>query len=175
MATPLTLVNAREEAAHREWLGRVYAFYLHDLSQFAEDEYRLSSLGRWEPDHLPYWLEQPFCHPLVLLRGSTPAGFAFVGQAPFPFMSDGVQYRLSEFFVLRAQRRSGIGRGAARAVLARFPGSFELTVLEHNLPALAFWRAVLPGAAASPVRESLIPGLVRFAFTTAADVGLPAS
>jgi predicted acetyltransferase len=168
MPTPLTLVNAREDATHREWLRHVYAFYLHDLSQYAKDEYRLSELGCWEPDHLPYWLTQPFCHPLVLLSRSDPVGFAFVGQRPFPFLSDGVQFRLSEFFVLRAQRRSGAGRDAAHAVLARFPGSFELTVLERNEPALAFWRAVLPAAAASPVRESVAPGLVRFAFATAA-------
>lgn len=166
MDTPLALVNARDDATHREWLEHAYAFYLRDLSPFAKDEYRLSAAGRWKPDHLPYWLSQPFCHPLVLVRRSVPIGFAFVGRRPFPFLSEDVELRLSEFFVLRARRRSGLGREAANAVFAHFSGAFELTVLGGNEPALAFWRTVLPSAAASPVRESTARGLVRFAFAT---------
>ncbi len=166
MTGHITLVNAREDASHREWLTNVYSFYLHDLSQFAPDYYRLSAQGHWEPDHLPYWLSQAFCHPLVVLEGPLPVGFAFVGQAPFPFMSDGVRFRLSEFFILRSRRRSGIGRSAAGAVLATFSGSFELTVLENNAPALAFWRSVLPQVATAPVREATSPGTVNFTFTT---------
>jgi len=168
MPTLLQLVNAREDATHREWLRHVYSFYLHDLSQFEKHEYTLSASGQWQPDHLPYWLTQPFCHPFVLLAGSVPVGFAFIGQAPFPFMSEDVQFRLSEFFVLRAYRRAGIGRRAGVAALSRFSGSFELTVLDANAPALAFWRAVLPQAVAAPVRETTAPDLVRFTFTSAA-------
>jgi len=168
MATVITVVNAREDSSHVDWLRHVYAFYLHDLSQFAPDEYRLSSRGRWEPDHLPYWLTQPFCHPLVLKSGDAPVGFAFVGQEPFPFMSPAVQFGLAEFFVLRAHRRSGYGRAAALAVFERLIGSFELTVLPSNAPALAFWRAVLPQVTAAPILESTSSGLVRFTFNTAA-------
>lgn len=168
MAVHVALVNAREHTAYCEWLTSVYSFYLHDLSQFAPDQYRLSARGQWEPDHLPYWLEKDFCHPLVLLESQVPVGFAFVGQAPFPFMSDGVQFHLSEFFVLRSHRRSGLGRSAAHATLATFPGSFELAVLQCNLPALAFWRSVLPRVATGPVREDASPVDVRFAFNTAA-------
>ncbi len=168
MAVDIALVNVREQTAYREWLTSVYSFYLHDLSQFAPEKYRLSARGHWEPDHLPYWLAQAFCHPLVLLESQVPVGFAFVGQAPFPFMSDGVQFHLSEFFVLRSHRRSGVGRSAAHAALAAFPGSFELAVLQRNLPALAFWRSVLPRVATGPVREDASPGGVLFTFNTAA-------
>jgi predicted acetyltransferase len=169
MAKQITLVNAREDASHREWLRNVYPFYLHDLSQFADDEYRLTETGQWEPDYLPYWLSQPFCHPLVLLENSVPVGFAFVGETPFPFMSDGVKFRLTEFFILRAHRRRGVGRCAAIAVLDGFCGSFELTVIEGNAPALAFWRSVLPEVAMTPVRESTFPGTVHFTFSTESE------
>lgn len=168
MPPPIRLVNTREDAAYREWLRHVYPLYLHDLSQFDQHAYRLSASGQWEPDHLPYWFSHAFCHPFVLLSGTGPVGFAFIGEVPFPFMSEDVQFRLSEFFILRAFRRSGIGRRAALAVLAPFTGSFELTVLEANTPALAFWRTVLPQTGATPIRETTSPGLVRFAFTSAA-------
>lgn len=167
MADSLRLVDAREIPAHTEWLRQVYPFYLHDLSEFEAREYRLSASGLWEPDHLPYWLSEPFCQPLVVLESGTPAGFAFVGEAPFPFMSPGARFRLSEFFVLRAHRRSGLGRRAALRVLARASGPWELTVLERNAPALAFWRGLLPEAAEGPVREEAADGLVRFSFSSA--------
>ena len=168
MARPIQLLNTREDASYREWLRHVYPLYLHDLSQFDQNGYHLSPSGRWEPDHLPYWLSHAFCHPLVILSGTDPVGFAFIGEVPFPFMSEDVQFRLSEFFVLRAYRRSSIGRRAALAVLASFSGSFELTVLEANTPALAFWRAVLPRAVSTPIRETIAPGLVRFTFVSTA-------
>lgn len=167
MAPLVALVEARTDPSRREWLTNVYPFYLHDLSQFAPDGYHLSEHGRWQPDHLPYWLSQPFCHPLVLVADSVPVGFAFVGEAPFPFMSPGIRFHLSEFFVLRSHRRSGVGRAAARAVLSAFSGSFELTVLGQNAPALAFWRSVLPGVATGAVREAAGPGVIDFMFSTA--------
>lgn len=158
------LVDVRDDPARREWLTNVYPFYLHDLTRYAPDAYRLSPAGRWEPDHLPYWLSHPFCHPLVALHGAEPIGFAFVGEAPFPYMSPGIRFRISELFVLGAHRRSGLGRDLARAVLSRLAGPCELTVLAHNDPALAFWRAVLPLAIAGPIQERADGGEIAFTF-----------
>ena len=164
MRTAVRLVDARGAHAHREWLENVYPFYLHDLSQFAPDAYRLDASGRWVPDHLPYWLAHDFCHPLIALRGEEPVGFALVGEAPFPFMSPDVRFRISELFVLRAHRHSGLGRAVAHAVLARLSDASELTVLAHNAPALAFWRAVLPEVVPGSIDEVPGDGEIRFAF-----------
>lgn len=164
MTTPLRLVDARSTLALRQWLENVYPFYLHDLSQFAPDAYRLNASGRWEPDYLPYWLEHDHCHPLVALRGDDAVGFALVGEAPFPFMSPDARFRISELFVLRAHRRSGLGRAVARAVLARLTETCELTVLAENAPALAFWRAFLSEVVRGPIVEVPGDGEVGFTF-----------
>jgi putative acetyltransferase len=161
------LVDARGDSCLAGWLRNVYPLYLHDLSEFAPGEYELTADGRWEPDHLPYWLEKPFCHALVVLEDARPVGFAFVGESPFPFMSPGVRFRLAEFFVLRARRRSGLASGAARAVFERFRGPFELGVLPRNAPALAFWRGMLPAVSQARVREEPDSEVVRFTFDTA--------
>lgn len=95
-------------------------------------------------------------------------GFAFFGQAPFPFMSGGIRFRLAEFFILRSYRRSGVGRSAAHAALAAFPASLELTVLGRNKPALAFWRSALPQFTTAPIPEASFHGDVHFTFKTAA-------
>lgn len=156
-------------AALREWLRNVYPLYLHDLTEFDTSIYSLDRTGRFQPDHLPYWLGEAACHPLVALHEGRPFGFAFVGEPPFPFLRKGVDHELSEFFVLRGDRRSGLSRVFAREILRARPGRWELQVLERNAPAAAFWRAVLPTVAAGrAVLETAETKALRFAFEIAA-------
>lgn len=46
---------------------------------------------------------------------------------------------LAEFFVLPRHRRQGIGRGVARALFSKHPGSWRLYVDNGNRGGLAFW------------------------------------
>jgi predicted acetyltransferase len=164
----IRLADARHVTELREWLRDTYPLYLCDLSEFDTVTYRLNPEGRWEPDHLPYWLEHPFCLPFVALADEVPVGFAFVGRRPFPFMSPLCEFRLCEFFVLRRYRRAGMGRSIALAVLSRMPGAWELVVLPRNTSAATFWRAVVPLVAAAGFTETCDEAGVRFAFSTRA-------
>lgn len=49
------------------------------------------------------------------------------------------------FFVLRKNRRCGVGTAAAHAVFARHPGILEFAVARKNVSALAFWRRTISG------------------------------
>ena len=102
-------------------LRRLYALYLHDLSEFTS-HYELDEEARWQPDYLEDMLTWPECHCLLILAGGKPAGFALVSVQPFPHMPRDADARLAEFFVAQPYRRRGIGRAAALAALARFPG-----------------------------------------------------
>ena len=136
------LLDARS-LPERRWIESVYPLYLHDLSEFDDSLYHLSEDGVWEPNYLPVWFSLPGARPFVLRTETQRIGFAFVGQAPFPYRSADVDQQLSEFFILRACRRHGLGREAAVSVLQAFPGAWELFVLTANRPAQAFWRNVL--------------------------------
>ena len=46
---------------------------------------------------------------------------------------------LTEFFVVRGQRRLGIGKKVAHEVLRKFPGRWEVRVMDRNPAAQAFW------------------------------------
>ena len=48
-----------------------------------------------------------------------------------------------EFFVLRKYRRQSVGTMAARDVIGRFPGPWQLRQLHDNASATAFWRGVI--------------------------------
>lgn len=137
------LRDARRSALDGEWLTNVYPFYLHDLSEFDDGYYRLDDRGRWEPDHLPSWLEEDTDQPLIILESGLRVGCALVNQAPSPHVAAGMDFRLAEFFVLRKHRRRGIGRSAVLELLDHFGGKWEISELVRNTPAITFWRRVI--------------------------------
>jgi predicted acetyltransferase len=125
-------------------IRNLYPLYLHDLSAFTE-LYEVDERGVFYPDYLPEWLDgpSPRMHSLTVHEGGRPAGFALVGQAPYPHMTPGRDYRMCEFFVLKRARRRGVGRRAAQAIFALFPGVWEVSELPLNTGAVSFWRAVI--------------------------------
>jgi len=124
-------------------LSRLYPLYIHDLSAFT-DEFQLDDQGIWQPDYLPFWLEgHATAHALLIRAEGQPAGFAFVGQKPFPYMSPARDFCMAEFFILKRWRRHGIGRQAALALFDRFRGRWEVDELEANVPAVCFWRGLI--------------------------------
>ena len=131
-------------AADKVVIRNLYPLYLHDLSPFTEF-YDIDDQGIFYPDYLPDWLDvqSPFVHPMIIRAAGRPAGFAFVGQAPFPHMTPGRDYRMSELFVLARYRRRGVGRRAARALFDAFRGVWEVSELPGNVRAQQFWRAVI--------------------------------
>ena len=63
---------------------------------------------------------------------------------------------MGEFFVVRAARRSGVGRAAAVDAMRLHPGRWEIPFQEENPGAAAFWRRVateLVGSAWSEERR----------------------
>jgi predicted acetyltransferase len=137
----IELRDARRSLVDREWLINVYPFYLHDLSGFDSSYYTLDERGLWRPDHLPSWLQEDTDHPLIIVEDDRRVGFALVNHAPSPHMQPGMDFRMSEFFVLRSERGRGIGRPAVFALFDRFRGKWEIFELPRNAPAISFWRS----------------------------------
>jgi predicted acetyltransferase len=53
------------------------------------------------------------------------------------------RHQMVEFYILEPHRRAGVGRHAARAALALFPGQWEVAQEAHNKVAQQFWRQVI--------------------------------
>lgn len=159
--TTLELRDARRSAADREWLSNVYPFYLHDLSEYDDGYYRLNERGLWEPDHLPSWLQDDGDQPLVIVESGRRVGCALVNRAPSPHLTPGMDFRMSEFFVLRTHRRRGVGRRAVFAVFERFRGRWEISELARNMPAIRFWRRVIGEWSGAKYDETAGPTAVR--------------
>ena len=155
----------RVDAGHADaaWFRGAYADYLRGLSNYAPSAYTLDALGVWQPDHVPFWLSDPSAHALVAYAEGRPVGFACVGGPGFPYKEAESDSCLAELYVRPESRSRGFGAELASHVLRMFPGRWELSVLEANLPALRFWRRLLPGVAVS-TREIPEPGRLGFRF-----------
>ena len=61
------------------------------------------------------------------------------------------------FFVVRAARRSGLGRALALETIAHHPGPWEIAFQDENPPAARFWRGLADAAFPGGWREERRP------------------
>jgi predicted acetyltransferase len=131
----MTVVRVDEaKEADKSVVRHLLELYQHDLSEF--DGRDVGDHGLYEYRYLDhYWVEsdrRPF---LIQVDGRW-AGFALVRLGP--------PIDMSEFFVMRRFRRSGVGREAARQIFRMLPGGWQVRQLASNTSASQFWRRVIP-------------------------------
>jgi predicted acetyltransferase len=117
-------------------LANLLELYVHDFSEFLKVKIRAD--GRFGYESLPlYWSEPGRQAFLVRVDGSL-AGLALVKRGS-ELSGDESAWDMGEFFVLRAYRRHGIGTQIAHEVWRRFPGNWEVRVMQANVSAELFW------------------------------------
>jgi predicted acetyltransferase len=138
-------------------LSNLLELYIHDLSA-AFPHIALGADGRFGYPHLPlYFSEDERRTAYLIHHGSEVAGFALVTRGS-PLAQDPDVYDVAEFFVLRRQRRSGVGRRAAFLLWNRLPGRWIVRVSEANPGALAFWSSVIAEFTNHGAKQSTHPG-----------------
>jgi len=129
-------------------LDDLFQRYAHDFSELHPVE--LDGDGRFHYPHLDsYWLD-PGRFPFFVTVNSQIAGFVLVQQGS-QISEDRSVWDMAEFFVVRAHRRHGVGTAVARAVWTRFPGRWEVRVMQANRESLLFWSAAVQGFAGQAV------------------------
>jgi len=133
-------------------LANLLQFYLHDLSETFPIE--LGPDGRFGYSRLAAYFSQPDRNiPWLIFRGSSVVGFVLVTRGS-PVSDDPEVLDVAEFFVLRSQRRHGVGGRAAQQLWARLPGQWTVRVSEGNHAGLRFWPAVIRDCAGAAFVES---------------------
>jgi len=122
------LTDEQYEIAERFW-----QLFLHDLSEFRDshpDEH-----GSFKRRHLePFLVSDPDRVAYLVYGPTGPIGFAFVSGV------ESATRRFEQFFIIRAQRRAGVGRVAAEATVRRHRGRWEVGFQNENPVAARFWR-----------------------------------
>lgn len=134
-------------------LRNLLNLYLYDLSEFKGTD--VNDHGCFEyPRVDQYWYDDA-CLPFFIRVDDQIAGFVLIH--PYDLLE---QHRhvVSEFFVLRKYRRSGVGAEAARLIFARYPGPWEVSEIPDNLPSQAFWRRIIGELTQGDYQETAING-----------------
>jgi predicted acetyltransferase len=145
-----TLELREVTAATRPVVERLWQLYRHDLSEFRGTLPEVD--GTFPLRRLRQFLEGDANRRAYLFyRGASPVGLALVhGIATEP-------RSIYEFFVVRAVRREGVGRAAARELFALHPGTWEIAFQEANTEAARFWRGIAAATACDDWREEHRP------------------
>jgi predicted acetyltransferase len=121
-------------------LANLLELYIHDFSEFLPLELR--SDGRFGYSNLSaYWRDpegHPDRHPFLVRVDGNLAGFVLIKRGS-GISGDASVWDMAEFFIVRGHRRHGIATKIAHDVWSRFPGRWEVRVMESNQPARSFW------------------------------------
>ena len=126
-------------------LANLLEFYVHDFSEFLDLE--IGEDGRFGYPALSLYWSEPDRHPFFVKLDGKYAGLVLVKR-------EGAVWDMAEFFILRGCRRRGIGSQVAHQVWRRFPGLWEVRVMEANVSARRFWAraiAMFLGEVVAPV------------------------
>lgn len=125
---------AREQEPVIENLLDLYA---HDFSEFHAIELRPD--GRFGYKNLSLYWRDPRRHPFLVRVDGGLAGFVLV-QEVIPASGKETAWDMTEFFIARGFRRQGVGTAVACKLWERFPGRWEIRVMEANTGAHYFWQ-----------------------------------
>lgn len=136
-------------AADRRAVAQLWQLYAHDLSEFRDS--RPNTQGRFRTGRLPAYFDDPDNAGFVITSSGHLAGFAFVMGVLRP------PRHIGDFFVVRSYRRQGLGYAAARELLDRYPGPWEIGFQVENRGAPDFWRRVATDVVGTQWHEELRP------------------
>ena len=124
----------------REILARLIELYEYDFSEYENRD--VNFLGLYGYTYLDYYWTEERRFPYFIKVNNKLAGFAMVCDYCY-ISKDKDTLFMSEFFVMKKYRRSGIGKYAAKKVFDMHPGKWELTVHPNNPISHIFWESVI--------------------------------
>ncbi|OWR27360.1 GNAT family N-acetyltransferase [Saccharibacillus sp. O23] len=131
--------------SERGLFEQLWQLYLYDFSEFTNMDLRLDGKYPYFPEFELYWRKWGGNFAYLILADGQIAGFAMVHE----FWENEAAY-LSQFFVMRKYRRSGVGIRAAKLVFRTKKGRWGLHQLANNFPAQKFWDKVILDLTGAP-------------------------
>ena len=128
----VTLATEQDRAV----ISNLLQFMLYELSPLYGEW--IGRDGRYAYEWLDsYWIDSDR-YPYLLSRDDQLAGFALV-MARSPITGRAPCWFMAEFFVLKAQRRCGLGQAALADIVSRHKGDWEVAANKKNRDAISFW------------------------------------
>jgi predicted acetyltransferase len=115
----------------------------------------LGSDGRFVYPSLALYWGEPERYPFLVVVDRRLAGFALVKKGS-ELSDNKMVWDMAEFFVIRGYRRRGIGTRVAHEIWKRFPGTWEVRVLQSNVSAYHFWIRAISEFNSAEVHPTLV-------------------
>lgn len=162
----ISIRDCKHSKKDRQWIEYVYGEYVDSLADLNTGFYPVISDGGSQKDEIfANWFCNEHAHPLLILAGPDAVGFALVTRPRIRTAEErAADYCMSEFFVRKQYRRTGVGRNAATLIFDRFAGEWEILEYQRNPTAVAFWRRVIAGYSCGRFRERTANGEIRQRF-----------
>lgn len=80
------------------------------------------------------------------------AGFIVLSKPPY--VKEGCDYCIQEFFIVGSYRKTGVGGSACKKVFLQHPGRYCLRIIQENALALSFWKKQIERVGKDIVCES---------------------
>ena len=135
-SSPVTIEVIPASPEQEPILANLLELYTYDFSELLE--LPLGADGRFGYKRLPLYWKEPGRHASLVKRNGERAGFVLVKRGS-EISGDENVWDMAEFFIVRGHRRHGIGTEVARRVWERFPGPWEVRVMDVNRSAKEFW------------------------------------
>ena len=134
-------------------LANLLELYAHDFSEFHEIE--LGADGRFGYSDLPLYWRDPDRHALLVRIDGNLAGFDLVRRMSGTAGDEPV-WDMAEFLVLRGYRRHGVGTAVAHQVWRRFPGLWQVRVMQSNRGAHRFWDHAIAAFTGQTIESAVV-------------------
>ncbi|WBW97296.1 GNAT family N-acetyltransferase [Oceanirhabdus sp. W0125-5] len=118
-------------------LENLMSYYLHDLSEFADD-LKISEDGKFKYDGMDLYFSQEDLKPFFIKYDDEYIGFILLNSGKY--VPKNIDYMINEFFILKGYRRKGIGSTSIKKLLDSFKGIYLVEQLVDNKLAVNFWK-----------------------------------
>jgi predicted acetyltransferase len=132
--TNIEVLPAAEE--QRPVVANLLELYAHDFSEFHDLE--LGEDGRFGYKDLSLYWREASRYPFLFRIDGRLAGLALIKKGSEVPADENV-WDIAEFFVVRRYRRRGVGTSIAHQLWRRFPGPWNVRVMQSNSSARQFW------------------------------------
>ncbi len=134
----------------KEVIDHLMQFYLYDFTNYLDMDVTATGKFNAYPDLFTYLNNKDGRFAYLISVLNHPAGFALIEQLQNPLEGD---YYMTEFFIMKKYRRSGLGTWAANELFTRYQGNWKVTQVSNNTTAQVFWQKVIRTYTSGDFRE----------------------
>lgn len=123
-------------------LINLFQLYMHDITLSLPMD--VNNHGLFEYNETDYYFNNKEGYdPYLIINDNKYIGFVLINKEFMVLNNEENNFNLSEFFILNAYKRKGIGKKIAFEIFDKYKGNFEIKPVPRSNTAKQFWENVI--------------------------------